>query len=77
MAVLYTLGYNSVRKLIPIARIFFFIIPLKRSAPPFWSYVYGTKGLILIPHYSKYFVTYNFYVTILLLHLSIIGNTFY
>ena len=60
----------------PIAGIFF-IIPLKRLAPPFWSYIYGTKGSILIPYYSKYSITYNFYGTILLLHLSTIEDTFY
>ena len=61
----------------PIARIFFFIIPPKRLAPPFWFYVYGAKGLILIPYYSKYSVICSFCVTILLLYLSIVGDTFY
>ena len=61
----------------PIARIFFFIIPPERSAPPFWSYIYGAKGLILILYYSKYSVIYNFCVTILLLYLSTVENTFY
>ena len=61
----------------PIARIFFFIIPLKRSAPPFWFYVYGAKGLILMPRYSKYSVICSFYVMILLLYLNIIGDIFY
>ena len=46
-------------------------------APPFWLYMYGAKGLILIPRYSKYFVVYNFYVTILLLYSNIIEDTFY
>ena len=77
MVILYTLGYNSVKKLIPIARIFSFIIPPKRSAPPFWSYVYGAKGLILILYYFKYFVICSFCVMILLLYLSTVGDTFY
>ena len=45
--------------------------------PPFWFYMYGIKGLILIPYYSKYSITCNFYVIILLLHLSTVGDTFY
>ena len=60
-----------------IAWIFFFIIPPKRSAPPFWFYVYGAEGLILIPRYSKYFITYSFYITISLLYLSTVGDIFY
>ena len=77
MVVLYTLGHNSVGKLIPITRIFFFIIPPECSAPPFWFCVYGAEGLILIPYYSKYSVTCSFYVTILLLYSSTVGDTFY
>ena len=77
MATLYTLGHNSIKKLLPIARIFSFITHLERLVPPFWFYVYGTKGLILIPCYSKYFIFYNFYIIILLLHLSTIRDTFY
>ena len=61
----------------PIARIFSFTIPPKRSAPPFWFCMYGAKGLILIPRYFKYFIIYNFYVMILLLYLSTVGDTFY
>ena len=76
MVTLHTLGYNSVQKFTPIMRIFF-IIPPEHSAPPFWFYIYGTKGLILIPHYFKYFIIYNFYVIILLSHLNTVGNTFY
>ena len=30
-----------------------------------------------MPRYSKYFIIYNFYVTILLSYSSTIGNTFY
>ena len=76
MAVLYTLGHNSVRKFTLIARIFFFIIPPERLAPPFWSYVYSAKGLILILRYSKYSVIRSFYVMILLLYSSTVGDTF-
>src|SRR6185437_13047265 len=32
----------------PIALHFSLIIPPKRSAPPFWSYVYGAEGLTRI-----------------------------
>ena len=77
MVALHTLGHNSVGKLMLIARIFSFIIPLKHSAPPFWSCVYGIKGSILIPRCFKYSVIYNFYVIILLLYLSIVRDTFY
>ena len=45
--------------------------------PPFWFYVYGTKGSILMPRYSKYFIIYNFCVIILLLYSSTVGDTFY
>ena len=58
-------------------RIFSFITPPKRLAPPFWFYVYSTEGLILIPRYFKYSITYSFYIIILLLYLNIIGDTFY
>ena len=77
MVILHTLGHNFVKKLTPIARIFSFIIPPKRSAPLFWFYVYGAKGLILIPRYFKYSITCNFYITILLLYSSTVGDTFY
>ena len=76
MIILYTSGYNSVKKFTPIARIFF-ITPLKRLAPPFWFYMYGTKGSILIPYYSKYSIICNFCVIILLLYLSTVENTLY
>ena len=74
---MYTLGYNSVKKFTPMARIFSFIIPPKRSVPPFWSCVYGTEGLILMPRYSKYSVICSFCVTILLSYSSTVGDTFY
>ena len=77
MVILHTLGYNSVGKFMPIARIFFFIIPSKCLVPPFWFCVYGAKGLILIPRYFKYFVICNFCVIILLLYSSTVKDTFY
>ena len=76
MVILYTSGHNFVGKLIFITRIFSFIIPPERSAPPFWFYVYGTEGLILMPHCFKYFIICSFCITILLLHLSTVGDTF-
>ena len=76
MVTLYTLGYNSVGKFTFITRIFSFIIPSERLALPFWFYVYGAKGLILIPRCSKYSVICSFCVTILLLYLSTIKDTF-
>ena len=54
---------------------FFFITPSKRSVPPFWFYIYGTEGSILIPRYLEYSVTCSFYITILLLYLSTVGVT--
>ena len=70
---LYISGHNLFRNKAPIARILSFITPLKRLAPPFWSCVYGAKGLTRTPLPSKYSITTGFYVTILLLYSITVG----